>query len=78
MAAAHSWSARFSQLWNDISHGAQDSLCGSRGVWPGSALDEAQHLIDHGEPAEGVRVLAWVIVERGSVVTPEIVETFAI
>jgi len=26
-------------------------------------LDQAQHLIDHGEPAEGLRSLAWAIKE---------------
>jgi hypothetical protein len=25
--------------------------------------EEVQHLIDHGEPAEGLRTLAWIIVE---------------
>jgi hypothetical protein len=25
---------------------------------------EVQHLIDHGEPAEGMRTLAWIIVEQ--------------
>ncbi len=27
-------------------------------------LNEAQRLIDHGEPAEGIAVLAWVIVNE--------------
>lgn len=26
-------------------------------------VKEVQHLIDHGEPAEGMRSLAWIIVE---------------
>jgi hypothetical protein len=29
-----------------------------------AALAEAQHLVDHGEPAEGMCVLAWVIVNE--------------
>jgi hypothetical protein len=38
-------------------------------VWEFSAFltpaetDEVQHLVDHGEPAEGMRTLAWIIVE---------------
>jgi hypothetical protein len=26
---------------------------------------EVEHLIEHGEPAEGMRTLAWIIVEEG-------------
>lgn len=31
------------------------------GTVPAEHLDTAQHLIDHGEPAEGLRSLAWSI-----------------
>jgi hypothetical protein len=36
---------------------------------PRSALDEAQHLIDHGEPAEGVRAIAWAVADTGDSVS---------
>jgi hypothetical protein len=32
---------------------------------------EIQHLIHHGEPAEGLRALAWIIVERDKYVPAE-------
>ena len=31
-------------------------------------LERVQHLIDHGEPAEGMRSLAWAIVQEEAVV----------
>jgi hypothetical protein len=44
-----------------------------QGVVPTSSLDEAQHLMEHGEPAEGVRTIAWGIVENGLRVPAEVV-----
>jgi hypothetical protein len=35
--------------------------------------DEIQHLIDHGEPAEGVRALAWIIVDGDKYVSPHVI-----
>jgi hypothetical protein len=42
------------------------------------ALDDAQHLIDHGEPAEGLLYLAWGIVNEGQIVSPACVETILV
>jgi hypothetical protein len=33
--------------------------------------DEIEHLIEHGEPAEGMRALAWILVEGDKKVPPE-------
>ena len=45
------------------------------GTLSAQALDEAQHLIDHGEPAEGVLYLAWGITNEDRVVSAECVDT---
>jgi hypothetical protein len=34
------------------------------GIVPADDLDHVQHLIDHGEPAEGLLSLAWFIANR--------------
>ena len=34
---------------------------------------EVFHLIDHGEPAEGLRTLAWIIVEEGKQVPASVI-----
>jgi hypothetical protein len=34
------------------------------GILDSDDLDLAQHLIEHGEPAEGLFTLAWIIVEK--------------
>lgn len=39
------------------------------GRMPAEALDQAQHLIDHGEPAEGLCGLAWSISRQRIVVS---------
>jgi len=44
-----------------------------QGLLPASSLDEAQHLMNHGEPAEGVRSLAWSIVENRVLVPRDVV-----
>jgi len=38
-----------------------------------SERDEVQHLIDHGEPGEGLRSLAWIIVDGDKRVPASIV-----
>jgi hypothetical protein len=43
-------------------------VIGLTGKLPAEDLDRAQHLIDRGEPAEGLLALAWCIVERRVVV----------
>lgn len=35
--------------------------------------DEVEHLISHGEPAEGMRTLAWILVETGRKVPADVV-----
>ena len=45
------------------------------GTLSAAALDDAQHLIDHGEPAEGVLYLAWGIANERRAVSTECVET---
>ena len=48
-------------------------------VWSASTyvsaagLAEAQRLVDHGEPAEGMCVLAWVIVNEDVRVPPDVI-----
>jgi hypothetical protein len=37
-----------------------------------SEMKEVRHLIDHGEPAEGLRTLAWIIEEERKEVAPEV------
>lgn len=44
-------------------------VIGLSGKLPAEDLDRAQHLIDHGEPAEALLLLAWCIVERRVVVS---------
>lgn len=39
-------------------------LMSLQGVVSAEGLAEADHLIDHGEPAEGLQTLAWVIVDE--------------
>lgn len=36
---------------------------------------EVEHLVDHGEPAEAVRSLAWIIVEEGKFVSADVVSS---
>ena len=43
--------------------------CEAVGKLPAEDLDRAQHLIDHGEPAEALLTLAWCVVERRVVVS---------
>lgn len=45
-----------------------------QGVLPSNELQLANHFIDHGEAPEGMRALAWAIVEGKIVVEPEIVD----
>jgi hypothetical protein len=39
-----------------------------------AGLAEAQRLVDHGEPAEGMCVLAWVIVNEGAQVPTRLIQ----
>jgi hypothetical protein len=43
------------------------------GILDAEELDRAQHLIDHGEPAEGVARLAWIIVQNDRYVSASVV-----
>lgn len=38
-------------------------------------LGEIWHLIDHGEPAEGLHQLAWIIANRGQPVPAEVIRS---
>ncbi|MAY94958.1 MAG: hypothetical protein CMH84_00245 [Nocardioides sp.] len=42
-----------------------------RGMVPAIDLADARSLLDHGEPAEGVSILAWVLAEQGITITNE-------
>ncbi|WP_442298187.1 hypothetical protein [Terrabacter sp. RAF57] len=42
-----------------------------RGKVPAMDLADARSLLDHGEPAEGISILAWVLVQEGVAVTDE-------
>jgi len=48
----HAYLGRVQQLLSSLSGHLTDA-----------EVKEVQHLIDHGEPAEGMRALAWIIVE---------------
>lgn len=40
-----------------------------RGMVPAINLADARSLLDHGEPAEGVSILAWVLAQEGVAIT---------
>jgi hypothetical protein len=42
-----------------------------RGMVPAIDLADARSLLDHGEPAEGVSILAWVLTQNGVTTTAE-------
>jgi hypothetical protein len=42
-----------------------------RGMVPAIDLADARSLLDHGEPAEGVSNLAWVLAQEGVPITKE-------
>ena len=46
-------------------------LHSTRNIFTESELAECEHLIDHDEPAEGLRALAWIIVEEKKKVPAE-------
>lgn len=46
-----------------------------QGLLPSSECSEAAHLVEHGEPGEGLRHLAWVIVDEGTKVPAEVIDT---
>ena len=48
-----------------------------QGVLPPESLDCAQHLMDHGEPAEGVLSLAWALVENEAHVPAAVVRDWS-
>ena len=39
-----------------------------------SEVSEIMHLVDHGEPAEGLRTLAWIIHDENKEVSKEILD----
>lgn len=43
-----------------------------RSLVPAIDLADARSLLDHGEPAEGVSILAWVLAREGTVITSEL------
>ncbi len=44
------------------------------GLVPSATLDEAQHLVDHGEPSIGVETAAWGLVNAGVAVPRELID----
>src|SRR3954454_564468 len=56
---------------------AQGLVISLTGIVSASALDRAQHLIDHGEPAEGMVSLAWAIVNEDRLVPSECVDAIS-
>lgn len=46
-----------------------------RGMVPAIDLADARSLLDHGEPAEGVSILAWVLAQQGVEITSEMATT---
>lgn len=51
----------------------QATLWSAAGWVSKEGIEEAQHLVDHGEPAEGVRSLAWIIVDERTMVPMELI-----
>lgn len=44
------------------------------GVLPAAVLDQAQHLIDHGEPSIGLEGLAWVAVKERAALPQRVID----
>ena len=40
-----------------------------RGILSANEISEVEHLIDHDEPVEGLRTLAWIIHDEGQAVS---------
>jgi hypothetical protein len=51
----------------------QATLWSAAGWVSKEGIEEAQHLVDHGEPAEGMRTLAWIIVDERTMVPVELI-----
>jgi len=46
-----------------------------RGILSANEISEVEHLIDHDEPVEGLRTLAWIIHDEGKAVSTNTVVT---
>lgn len=49
-------------------------LVSLHGVLTAEECSEVEHLIDHGEAGEGLRALAWIIVEQGKEVPSQCID----
>lgn len=59
--------------FDDYRGRVQATLWSAAGWVSKEGLAEAQHLIDHGEPAEGMRSLAWIIVDERTMVPMDLI-----